>query len=216
MVFMWGEVLEITSRSVMISLSATLLAASWSILASYALTRSKTASKYVMPVLQSLVGIPTVLIGLLLYTILSRSGPLGFLSLLYTPNAIILGESILITPLLITYIYGSLKASLDTYGELAYVLGGDKLGIASLVIRESTPQLFSSIIIAFSRAMGELGIALMVGGNIKGLTRVMTTAIALEVSKGEFELAIALGAILVLITISVAVIVNLIKKWWER
>ena len=206
-----SEVVEITIRSITVSGSATLLASSWSIPIAYILA-TRCRSELVISVVEAVVGIPTVLIGLLLYLLLSSSGPLGFLHMLYTPQAIVVGEAILITPLIISTSYRVLRNVVDTYGELALTLGASERQAMLLTLRESLPGILASIIMGFSRAIGELGIALIVGGNIRGYTRVLTTAIALEVSKGEFEKAIALGTVLVTITIAISVVLRLLKR----
>ncbi|HIP65338.1 MAG TPA: ABC transporter permease subunit [Pyrodictium sp.] len=206
-----SEVVEITIRSITVSGSATLLASSWSIPIAYILA-TRCRSELVISVVEAVVGIPTVLIGLLLYLLLSSSGPLGFLHMLYTPQAIVVGEAILITPLIISTSYRVLRNVVDTYGELALTLGASERQAMLLTLRESLPGILASIIMGFSRAIGELGIALIVGGNIRGYTRVLTTAIALEVSKGEFEKAIALGTVLVVITITISIVLRLLKR----
>ncbi len=188
----------IVVRSLAISGSATLIASIWSVPLAYVLVRSKT-SRLIIPLMEGLVGVPTVLIGLLLYMLLSSNGPLGYLGLLYTPQAIMIGQSVLVTPLITSVSYRVLTQAWDKYGELALSLGADEGQALRLVISESLPGILGAVIMGFSRALGELGVALMVGGNIKGYTRVMTTAIALEVSRGEFELAIWLGIFLVVI-----------------
>jgi tungstate transport system permease protein len=196
-----------------VSGTATLLASVWSLPTSYVLTLKRRVG-VVEAVIESLVGIPTVLLGLLLYILLSSSGPLAPLGikLLYTPQAIILGESILVTPLMISTSYRVLKNSVVMYSELALSLGASKTQVMTLVIRESLPGVVASIIMSFSRALGELGIAMMVGGNISGYTRVMTTAIALGVVRGEFEEAIALGLVLMAIMVVISVTLKLINK----
>jgi tungstate transport system permease protein len=196
-----------------VSGTATLLASVWSLPTSYVLTLKRRVG-VVEAVIESLVGIPTVLLGLLLYILLSSSGPLAPLGikLLYTPQAIILGESILVTPLMISTSYRVLKNSVVMYSELALSLGASKTQVMTLVIKESLPGVVASIIMSFSRALGELGIAMMVGGNISGYTRVMTTAIALGVVRGEFEEAIALGLVLMAIMVVISVTLKLINK----
>jgi tungstate transport system permease protein len=196
-----------------VSGTATLLASVWSLPTSYVLTLKRRVG-VVEAVIESLVGIPTVLLGLLLYILLSSSGPLAPLGikLLYTPQAIILGESILVTPLMISTSYRVLKNSVVMYSELALSLGASKTQVMTLVIRESLPGVVASIIMSFSRALGELGIAMMVGGNISGYTRVMTTAIALGVVRGEFEEAIVLGLVLMAIMVVISVTLKLINK----
>jgi len=165
----------------------------------------------VIPVMESLSGIPTVLIGLLLYILLSRSGPLGFLNLLYTPTAIIIGESILVTPLIVATAFRSLKPVYESVGELAESLGATRIQAMLLVFRESWSGIVASVVMAFSRALGELGVAWMVGGNIRWQTRVFATAIALQVAMGEFEEAIWLGAILLAIEVPLIVAIRVLQ-----
>ncbi len=207
------DLLEITVRSLAVSGTATLLAASWSIPLAY--TMAARRAEWLAAAMESLVGVPTVLVGLLLYMLLSRSGPLGFLHLLYTPQAIVLGEAILVTPLMVSVSYRVLKHSVETYGELAYSLGATRVQAMATVVRESLPGLTASLVMGFSRAIGELGVSLMVGGNIKGYTRTLTTAIALGVSMGEYELAVRLGAILLALTAIVAAASRAVRTVWE-
>jgi tungstate transport system permease protein len=171
--------------------------------------------RLLVPVFEALVGVPTVVIGLLMYMLLSRTGPLGMLNLLYTPQAIVVGQSILITPLVVSTAYRVVRRSLETYGELALSLGASRSQAAAIVLSQATPGLIASIVMGFSRAIGELGVAFMVGGNIAGYTRTLTTAIALGVSMGEYELALSLGGILVSITLAVSVLLRLARRFWE-
>jgi len=207
------EVAEIAFRSLTVSGLATLMASIWSIPLAAALTHSKSKlCRAVLDVLNAMIGMPTVLIGLLLYLLLSRTGPLGVFNLLYTPLAISFGQAILITPLLISLAAEHLGRVRESVSELALSLGATRVQMATTVIRETGPQLVSTVLVAFNRAIGELGVALMVGGNIRKFTRVMTTAIALEVEKGEFELALALGGILLFITILVTITVRALGR----
>ncbi len=194
-----GEVAGIVLRSLMVSGAATLLSASWSIPLALRLVLGGEGrgKRLVMDLLNSLVGIPTVVVGLILYFLLSRSGPLGQLQLLYTPLAITIGQAILITPFIASLSAEALRSVRERLWETLISLGATEGQAAATVVDEASPGLVTSILLGFSRAVGELGVALMLGGNIRGFTRVMTTAIALEVGRGEFELALALGAILV-------------------
>ena len=200
----FSEILDVTIRSLYVSGLATLLSASWSIPAAYLLSFRRRVG-VLEAVVESLVGVPTVLLGLLLYMLLSSSGPLGFLKLLYTPHAIIIGQSILITPLIISTCYRALRVVAAPYLELALSMGAGRPQTMLLLLRESAPGVAASAVMGFSRAVGELGIAMMVGGNIRGSTTVLTTAIALGVTRGEFEAAIILGIILLALTIATAV-----------
>lgn len=205
-----AEILGIIIRSIGVSGSATILATSWSIpLAIIILNSSESKwSKMVQDLFNSMVSIPTVILGLLLYLLLSKSGPLGFIGLLYTPYAISVGESILITPLIISVLITSLSKLKDKVWETVLALGASEFQASLMLLRESSLQLVRSVLIGFNRAIGELGVALMVGGNIRGFTRVMTTAIALEVSRGNFETALILGVSLLAISTTLTIIVR--------
>lgn len=203
--------LDVTLRSLYISSTATLLASLWSIPLSYLIAEKRL--KGLAAVFEALVGVPTVLIGLLLYLILSKQGPLGGLDLLYTPTAIIIGEAILVTPLIVGASHRILANAIETYGELALSLGASRLQAGLLAVRESIPGLATSLAMAFSRAVGELGVALLVGGNLKGYTRTLSTAIALEVSMGTFDNALKLGAVLLTLTLGVTILVRVAGGW---
>ena len=208
---MLSEVVEILVRSLAVSGTATLLAAAWSVPTALALVVSESrVSRLIQDILSSLVGIPTVVLGLFLYTMLSRSGPLGFLRLLYTPAAIAIGQAILITPLVISVAVSSLAKVKERGWEVALSLGATGAQAAMTIAHEGLPLLIRSVLVGFSRAIGELGVALMVGGNIKNFTRVMTTAIALGVMKGEYELALALGALLLVTSAAVTIAVRVV------
>ncbi len=207
------NVAAIALRSIAFSGSATLLAAAWSLPVAYLMARRGLRSA--AAVAESLVGVPTVLIGLLIYFLFCRQGPLGSLGILYTPAAVVLGEAVLVTPLLVAVAYRVLRRSVETVGELALSLGASESAAAALVLRESLPGLAAALVMAFSRAVGELGVALLVGGNIMGYTRTLTTAIALEVSKGSFETALELGAVLVAIMVAVGLASRLLQRLAE-
>lgn len=206
---MWSEVVEILLRSLAVSGAATLLAASWSVPAALALTISDSrVSRLIQDVLSALIGVPTVVLGLFLYQILSRSGPLGFLRILYTPVAIAFGQALLVTPLIIAVAASSLAKVRERVWEVTLSLGATEHQAAVAVAREGLPQLLRGVLLSFNRAIGELGVALMVGGNIGGYTRVMTTAIALGIMKGEYELALSLGVLLLVTSTAVTIAVR--------
>lgn len=209
------NVIEITIRSIAISGSATLLGSAWSLPLAYLMARRARIGSVLAPLLEALVGIPTVVVGLLVYGLLSRQGPLGFLDLLYTPQAIMLGEAVLVTPLLASVAYRILQRAVETYWELAYTLGAGESKAMMFAIRQAAPGLIAAIVMAFSRAIGELGVALLVGGNIKGETRVLTTTIALLVSQGEYEQALTLGGILVAVVLSFSLASRVLERWIE-
>jgi len=205
-----SEIIDISIRSIAISGVAVLLASLWSLPIAFFIS-SKRRFHIVISITESLSGIPTVLIGLLFYLLLSKSGPLGLLNLLYTPQAIIIGQSILITPLIIATSYGALKTSFESIGELAISLGATDRQVMFTIFRESLNRIVASMMIAFSRALGELGIAIMVGGNISGETRVFSTTIALSVSIGDFSRAMYLGLVLLIIETILIIFIRILK-----
>jgi len=144
--------------------------------------------------------------------ILSRSGPLGFLELLYTPLAISIGQALLITPLIVSVLSNSLSRIKENVLETAFALGATSSQAYFALLHEGLPLLVRSILIGFNRAIGELGVALMLGGNIRGYTRVMTTAIALEVVKGNFEQALNLGAVFIVIIVLLTIMIRAIGE----
>ena len=198
----------------MVSGAATLLSASWSIPLALRLTLSEDGRgrRLALDLVNSLVGIPTVVVGLALYFLISRSGPLGHLQLLYTPLAITIGQAVLITPFIISLSVEVLGTVRRRVWETLLSLGATEQQAAATVVDEASPGLLTSILIGFSRAVGELGVALMLGGNIRGFTRVMTTAIALEVGRGEFELALILGIVLLSLAFTATVAVRVFAR----
>lgn len=209
-----SELLDVTLRSIVISGSATLLSFSISLPLAYWLARPESRFRALVEVFESLVGVPTVLIGLLVYMLLSNKGPLGSLGLLYTPYAIIIGESLLVLPLLVAYLHRIMAWILSNLGELLLTYGAAKSRIISLVLREAFPGTTAALVMGFSRAVGELGVALLVGGNIRWYTRTLSTAIALEVSKGSYEVAIQLGLILVATMLTTGILATLLRRRW--
>ena len=207
------EVMEIAGRSLRISVTSALLASLICIpLASLIHFHRFPGKRILINLTQTFFSIPTVAIGLFVFVLFSRAGPLGGLNLLFTPTVMVLGQMILITPILlgltISALSGVDKAILDT----AYSLGASGLQTAVVVLREARFAVMAAIIMGFGRAISEVGIALMVGGNIKGFTRVITTAISLETSKGDLELSIALGIILIFIALIINTALNRIQQ----
>lgn len=204
------ELLTIVQTSLTVSLSAVALAALPSVPLGLLLGLSRFPGKRLLRhLLGTLMATPTVVIGLLLYGLFSRSGPLGDWGWLYTRKAMVAGQALLVTPLLLHWI-GSSAGQLDPrLLPTLMALGAGPLQRLLWIAREMGPALVAALVAAFGRAIGEVGAAMILGGNIAGFTRTMTTAIALETSKGEFELGLALGLILLL----VAFLVNSIVVW---
>jgi tungstate transport system permease protein len=151
----------------------------------------------------ALTALPTVVIGLLVYSLISRSGPLGFLGFLYAPAGVIIGQSFLAFPIVASLSYAGLSKLDPRFRETLVTLGAGRLARLAATFREARALLVAAIVTAFGRVVGEVGVCMMLGGNIRFSTRTMTTAIALDASKGEFERAISLGFALLAIAIAV-------------
>jgi tungstate transport system permease protein len=162
--------------------------------------------------LNTFMGLPPVVVGLFLYLILSRSGPLGFLSLLYTPPAMIIAQTILAFPIVSSLSHSAIVNVNPNIRLAAISLGATPLQTALTIIKEARYGIMSGVIAGFGRVMAEVGSILIVGGNIAGYTRVMTTTIALETDKGNFELALALGIILR----AISLIINFLLHWVQK
>ena len=167
---------------------------------------------FIISLLNTFMGLPPVVVGLVLYLILSRSGPLGFMGILYSPSAMIIAQTLLAVPIIAALSHSSIIAVDDIVRKSALTLGATPLQAAIKVIAEARYGIMAAIIAALGRVIAEVGAILIVGGNIAGYTRVMTTTIALETDKGNFELAIALGVILIFIALCINVILHWVQK----
>jgi tungstate transport system permease protein len=155
-------------------------------------------------ILNTLMALPTVVVGLFFYAVLSRSGPLGYLGLLFTPAGMMIGLFVLALPTVVNLSISAIQGIDRNLFLTIKTLGAGRFQQSAKILTEARFAVTAALVVAFGRVISEVGIAMMLGGNIKGFTRTMTTAIALETSKGEFELGLALGIIL----LTVALIVN--------
>ncbi len=213
-------IIEITLRSLKVSGIAAILASVIGIPISLLLVFTNFKGKELIKSLfNGLLGIPTVVMGLFLYLLLSPKGPFGFLNLLYTEMGISLGQMLLILPIVVSFSTSSIEQiNIEIY-ELALTLSASKSEAMMKVINEALPSILLAFIAAFNRAIAELGIALMVGGNIfvyNGLanTRVLTTAIQMHVARGEIDIALELGFILLGIVFIISLVMNIVKRVW--
>ncbi|MEI8330201.1 MAG: ABC transporter permease [Methanomicrobiales archaeon] len=207
------EVLHIAALSVYISLAATILAACVSIpIGGLIHFREFPGKRALMMIIQTLYSVPTVVVGLLLYLLLSRSGPLGFFGLLFTPDGMILGQMILIIPIITGLVISSLSGIDRNISDTLVSLGATEFQCILQIVEEARLAILTAVILAFGRAISEVGVAMMIGGNIAGQTRVLTTAITLQTGMGNFGFSIALGIILLIITLIVVVALNLITS----
>ena len=165
-----------------------------------------------LSMLNTFMGLPPVVVGLFVYLLLSRSGPLGFMALLYTPTAMIIAQSILAFPIVTSLGHSAIIAVDPIIKQASMTLGATPLQVSWTIIREARYGIMSAIIAGFGRVMAEVGAILIVGGNIAGFTRVMTTTIALETDKGNFELALALGTILLGISLFINLALHFAQK----
>jgi len=163
-------------------------------------------------ILNTFMGLPPVVVGLFVYLLLSRSGPLGFMALLYTPTAMVIAQTILALPIVTSLSHSAIIGVDPIIKQASMTLGATPSQVSLTVIREARYGIMSAIIAGFGRVMAEVGAILIVGGNIAGFTRVMTTTIALETDKGNFELALALGIILLSISLGINSALHLIQK----
>ncbi len=208
-----GEVYLIAYTSLIVALSATFVASFIGIpLAIFIHTHRFPFKRVVVAIVNSLTALPTVLVGLFVYYLLSNMGPLGDLHCLFTPQAIIVGLTILVVPIIVSVQLSGLTKLDIRLLETVQTLGARPYQIYLRLIRESHLAILFSILTGFGRVIGEVGIAMMLGGNIKGFTRTLTTAIALETSKGEFILGIALGIILMVIALSISFILHFLFR----
>ncbi len=206
------EVMSITARSLSISLASTLFASLICIpLGSIIEFHSFTGKRALTNIIQTLYSLPTVIVGLLVFLLLTRHGPLGSMNLLFTPPGMVLGQTVLITPIMIGLTVSALRGVDTQIRETAKSLGATKTQTIITLISEARHPVVAAVLLAFGRAISEVGVAMMIGGNIRGYTRVLTTAIALETSMGDIELSLALGIILLMISLVVNLIVNQIQ-----
>lgn len=161
--------------------------------------------------LNTLMALPTVVVGLVVYGLISRKGPLGGLELLFSPAAIVIGQSILALPIIANYTLSAVKGADSRILPTAMTLGASPTQGYMLLLSEVRFGIMAAVIAGFGRVIAEVGVAMMLGGNIRGYTRTMTTAIALESSKGEFAFGMALGIILM----GTALIVNLLLNYFQ-
>ncbi|MCX4193542.1 ABC transporter permease [Methylophaga sp. OBS1] len=207
------QIMRIIVTSVYISLTASVIAALLAIPAGVAMALNRFKGKAtIQHLLNTLMAMPTVVIGLLLYGLFSRAGPLGDWGLLYTPTAIIIAQAILIFPIMMNLTVTAVNSADPRLIPTLKSLGARTLPMMLQVIRTTRFAILAGVITGFGRAIGEVGAAMMLGGNIEGFTRTMTTAIALETSKGEFELGLALGMVLLLIAFVLNFLLSILNK----
>ena len=208
---------EIVLLSLQVSLGAVVLAACIGLPAGALLAVTRfPARPLVIVTLNALMGLPPVVVGLSVYVLLSRAGPLGSLGFLYTPQAMVIAQTLLVTPIIAALARQTVEELQGEYHEQLTMLGIGPLGQIQTLLWDARYLLIPTLLAGFGRAVAEVGAVIIVGGNINHVTRVMTTTIALETSKGDLPLAMGLGLVLVAITIAVNALVAAVRLTASR
>lgn len=207
------EVIEITGRSLAIVATSCSIATLICLpLGSLLHFNRFPGKRLLINVVQTFYSVPTVAIGLFVFVFLSRAGPLGEMGIMFTPMAIVIGQVLLVTPIILGLTISALSGVDRAVFETAVSLGANRFQVTTLTIREARYAILTAVLMGFGRAISEVGLSLMVGGNIKGFTRTITTAISLETSKGDIELSIALGIILIFLALVINVALSRLQQ----
>jgi tungstate transport system permease protein len=200
-----GDFPEIVGLSITVSLVATAIAAAISLPIGTALAIYRFRGRRLIVVLiNAFFGLPPVVVGLALYLALSRSGPLGSLALLFTPTAMVMAQTILAIPIITALVQRASERAWARYGDELTSDGATRLQAMPQILMIIRAELVTAVLAGFGRTVSEVGAVILVGGNIRGLTRTMTTTIALQTSQGDLSLALALGAVLIGISVSIS------------
>lgn len=198
------DIFSVVWMSLIVSISSTFIAATVSLICAVPTAlKNFRGKKLLLRVTNTLMSLPPVLMGLVVYLVVSKEGPLGSLELLFTPLAMIISQTLLVLPIIFGIAVTNLSKSVGEIRATCVSLGADKKDTYFTIIRETKIQMLSSVTAGFGRAISEVGAVMMVGGNIQGETRVMTTYIALETGKGNFQESIIIGVILLIISFTV-------------
>lgn len=212
-----SNLLRIVLLSLEVSLTAVLLAAVFALPLGAALAVGRFPGRRVLVVLlNALMGLPPVVVGLVVYLMLSRAGPLGSLGILFTPAAMVIAQTILILPIIAALCRQAVEEAWREYEEQLRSLGAGRLSAALTLLWDIRFSLLTAVLAGFGRAAAEVGAVMIVGGNIDGVTRVMTTSIALETSKGDLPLALGLGIILISLVLALNAAAYLTRDAAER
>jgi len=208
-----ADLVDITLRSMQVTLTAVAIATVLGIpLAAWLSVNRFRARRAAIAILNALMGLPPVVVGLIVYILLSRSGPFGVFGLLFTPTAMIIAQVIIVTPIIASISHQALRDLWADYHDLLISLNTTRWQRMRTLVWDARRSLLTATLAGFGRAIGEIGAIMIVGGNIDHVTRVLTTAIALETSKGNFALALGLGFIL----IALAIAINLTIHWVSK
>jgi tungstate transport system permease protein len=208
---------EIVALSLQVSLSAVVLATVVGLPIGAAVAVGRFPGRHALIVLlNALMGLPPVVVGLVVYLLLSRAGPLGELGLLFTPAAMVVAQTVLITPIIAALARQAIEDAWREYEEQLRSLGAGRMSAALTLVWDTRFSLLTAVLAGLGRASAEVGAVMIVGGNIDGVTRVMTTTIALETSKGDLPLALGLGVVLIAIVLVINAAAMVIKEAAQR
>ena len=205
-----GRSLAVSACACVIACSAGLLAGAWLGVARF------QGRAVVLALLNTALALPSVVVGLVVYLLLSRSGPLGFLGWLFSFKAMVLAQSVLVLPMVTALVRQAVDDAERSHGEQFESLGARRFMRSLILLWDERYALLTVLMAAFGRAISEVGAVMVVGGNIEGFTRVMTTSIALETSKGDLPLALALGVVLLGVVLLLNGLMALVRRWRER
>jgi tungstate transport system permease protein len=212
-----GKLYGIVGLSLQVSFSATLVSCLLGMPLGALLAVGRFPGRRALVVLfNGLMGLPPVVVGLLVYLLLSRAGPLGQFGLLFSPTAMVIAQTVLITPIVAALARQAIEDEWREYREQLRSLGASRWRAARTLLWNGRFTLTTAALAGFGRAIAEVGAVMIVGGNIDGVTRVMTTTIALETSKGDLPLALALGVILIAVVLAVNLVAFVLRQWAER
>ena len=208
---------SVVARSLSVSALACALACAIGLLLGAWLAAARFAGRgALLTILNTFLAVPSVVVGLVVYLLLSRSGPLGFLGWLFSFQAMVLAQTLLVLPLVTALTRQVVEDAERSHGEQLESLGAGTVLRSLLLAWDERYALLTVVLTAFGRAVSEVGAVMIVGGNIEGFTRVMTTAIALETSKGDLPLALGLGLVLLAVVLCLNAAVALLRRWRER
>ncbi len=206
-----GELLSALFVTLRVSLTSTSIASLLAIPAALLIARHEFPGKRtLLLLLRCSLALPTVTVGLFVYALIARNAPLGDLHLLFTPTAIVVGQVLLIAPLITAIAHGVLAESANAVHEEALLLGASAFQASLKVVDEARGAILTALMTGFGRVISEVGISLMLGGNIRGFTRTVTTAITLETSQGRFSTAFAMGIVLLVMVLALNLLIQLL------
>ena len=208
-----ADLIEISLRSLYVTLSAVAIASARGLpLGAWLAVRRFRYRRTVIALLNALMGLPPVVVGLIVYLLLSRSGPFGVFDLLFTPTAMIIAQVIILTPLIASIAHQAIRDLWAEYHDLLISLNATRGQRMRTLLWDGRRALLTAALAGFGRGIGEVGAIMIVGGNIDHVTRVLTTAIALETGKGDFALALGLGFVLIFLAIAVNLLIHSLSK----